>query len=225
VRKAKPGETANIIAMRKDDKKTFQVKLGKAPRESDLPAMALVRPHVSTAPNPHIRIFSNMASRAYGLEMMDLNKQLGEYFGAPDKKGVLIESVEKKSTADKAGFKAGDVIVKIGKDRIEDTRDVWDALEDYTSGDKVNFEILRRGNTHTLTLEAEDPEDLETQFRHQSIPWGNDHRLMYQYENQAFKGQMEKLKEELNAMTRKLREQARTIQSKVSREVRNWVGS
>ena len=92
----------------------------------------------------------------FGLALMDLNKQLAEYFGLPDGHGVLVEEVEQNSPAAKAGFKAGDVIVSIGKESIRRRDDIRWALEDYTKGDKVEVGVIRKGNRQTFTLAMED---------------------------------------------------------------------
>jgi len=51
-------------------------------------------------------------SSVLGVQTESLTRQLGEYFGVKDGSGVLVRSVEKGSAAEKAGLKAGDVIVK-----------------------------------------------------------------------------------------------------------------
>ena len=84
-----------------------------------------------------------------GLGLMELNPQLGKYFEAPEGKGVLVESVKEGSAAEKAGFRAGDVILKIGDKNVEKIRDVHKQLSKYEEGDKANFEILRKGTRMT----------------------------------------------------------------------------
>jgi predicted metalloprotease with PDZ domain len=89
-----------------------------------------------------------------GMHLMELNDQLGEYFGAPNGSGVLVEKVRKGSAADKAGLKAGDVLLKIGKRTIDDLEDVSKAFSKFDEGDKVDIEILRKGSGMTLPLEV-----------------------------------------------------------------------
>ena len=93
-----------------------------------------------------------------------MNEQLGEYFGAPNGRGLLVEQVEKKSAGAKAGFKAGDVITKVNKNSIEELRDLSDAIEDVEEGDKVEVEVLRKGASMTLTVEIEDKDDPPSSF-------------------------------------------------------------
>jgi len=55
---------------------------------------------------------------------MELTKQLAEYFGIADGKGVLVTSVSADSPAAKAGIKAGDVITAIDGEKVEATGDI-----------------------------------------------------------------------------------------------------
>jgi serine protease Do len=48
-----------------------------------------------------------------GLMVENLTPQLGDYFGVKSGTGVLVRSVEKGSRGEQAGFRAGDVVVKI----------------------------------------------------------------------------------------------------------------
>ena len=106
------------------------------------------------------------ASHRWGLDLSELNEQLGEYFNAPNGHGLLVERVEKKSSGEQAGFKAGDVITKINKTAVEDMRDFSDALEDVEEGDKVEVEILRKGAAKTISIEVEEDDDSPSSFQY-----------------------------------------------------------
>jgi C-terminal processing protease CtpA/Prc len=153
VRRAKSGTTAAVVVDRSDGKKTLQVTLGKLKHRGWAFSSAGPTPFVS----PRMHLFRNTVTS--GMHLTDLNQQLGEYFGAPGGKGVLVEEVEEESEAAKAGFKAGDVLLRIADEKIEDLGDVSDALEDLKEGEKANVEILRKGSRQTLTLTI-DEEDI-----------------------------------------------------------------
>jgi S1-C subfamily serine protease len=161
VRRTKPGTTVPVTVQRNNEKKILQVTIGKM-KSGPWP--------VGVAPTaPGIRHFGFMQSvSSYGLTMRDLNPQLAEYFGAPEGKGVLIDEVEKESDADKAGFKAGDVILRVGDESVEDVSDVREALREQKEGDKIDVEVLRKGSRKTLTLTASD-EDLSDVYEFQSM--------------------------------------------------------
>lgn len=159
IRKATLGTKVTIVAMRKDEKKTFTATIDKAPRSSlysysvpPMPGMPRT-PRIPHAPRD-LHMFSSYAD--LGMTISSLNKQLGKYFEAPDGKGVLVQEVEGDSRAAKAGFQAGDVIIRIGKETIKGVQDVSDALSDYKKDDKADVEIVRKGSKKTLTFEVPD---------------------------------------------------------------------
>lgn len=149
ISQTKPGTKASIAVMRDGEKKNFEVTIGKSPRRAPM-SFGL------RGTQPRIEIFGGTM---YGFKLKALNEQLGEYFGVPEGKGVLVEEVEKNSTADKAGFKAGDVITQVGKKHVDEVRDITRALNAYDDGEKVGVEVFRKGSKKTLTLEVEEDED------------------------------------------------------------------
>ncbi|MGA9406590.1 MAG: PDZ domain-containing protein [Bacteroidota bacterium] len=157
VQKSKPGTRTSIVVIRNNEKKSLTISVGKSHRSNHSEGFSFAPPMF-----PHMGIFG--ASRTWGLQLSELNEQLGEYFGAPHGRGLLVEEVEKKSAGAKAGFKAGDVITKVNKNPVEDLRDLSDALEDVDAGDKVEVEVLRKGANTTLTVEVEDKDDPPSSF-------------------------------------------------------------
>jgi serine protease Do len=70
-----------------------------------------------------------------------------------DDKGAVITSVSKASAAEKAGFKKGDIITKIGNKKIEDADDISTSVRSHKPGDKVAIAFLRDGKEQTATAE------------------------------------------------------------------------
>ena len=66
--------------------------------------------------------------------------------------GYPVSAVISGSPADRCGLKGGDVIVKIGKQRIGICADLDDALQQYTAGDHVRVTVRR--NRTTKSFEA-----------------------------------------------------------------------
>lgn len=146
VRATKPETQINLVLIRENERKSLEVTLGALPR----------RRAVAVAPPIPPAMHMLERSAVKGLELRELNEQLGAYFQAPNKRGVLVEEVEEESAAEEAGFKAGDVITRIGKDAIEDVRDIRRALNNYDNDEKVDVEILRKGSSLKLTMDAGD---------------------------------------------------------------------
>jgi len=150
VSKTVPGTKASVTFIRGGEKKSLTVVVGKEK----------VRRMTGVGVGNLSRL-SFFGGNTLGMRLSNLNEQLAEYFGAPDKHGVLVEEVDEESAAAKAGFKAGDVITRAGKRNVEEVEDVNKELRKHDEGDKVEFEILRKGTKKTLTAEVEEEESGE----------------------------------------------------------------
>jgi hypothetical protein len=100
-------------------------------------------------------VHSSMRS---GLMVENITPQLGEFFGVKNGKGVLVRSVEKGSRAEKSGFRAGDVIVRVNDQLVHDTSDFSHAIRSTTSG-SVTVGIVRDKREQNLTLPLPERKD------------------------------------------------------------------
>jgi serine protease Do len=100
---------------------------------------------------PNIGVVYVHSSMRSGVMVENLTPQLGEFFGVKSGNGVLIRSVEKGSRAEKAGLRAGDVIVRVGEQAVHDTSDFTHSLRDH-SGGSVKVSVIRDKKEQTLTL-------------------------------------------------------------------------
>jgi C-terminal processing protease CtpA/Prc len=162
LRETPPGRTVTLAISRDGKMMNIPVKLGDRAKESDayfdpgtiviprIPAMP-VMPEVDI---PEIHI--GTTSSRYGIQMENLTPQLGEFFGVKNGDGLLVRSVEKGSPADKAGLKAGDIIVRLGTDKIANYTDWRMAIRRYRSGGSVPMAVIRdrREQQFNLTLPA-----------------------------------------------------------------------
>ena len=88
-----------------------------------------------------------------GAQVEDLNDQLGAFFGVKNGEGVLVRSVRKGASGEAAGLRAGDVIVRVGDEKIADHADLRSALRD-RSDEPLELTILRERRETTLKLAA-----------------------------------------------------------------------
>ena len=98
------------------------------------------------------------SSMRSGLMVENITPQLGDFFGVKSGKGVLIRSVEKGSRAEKSGFRAGDVIVRVNNQPVSDTSDFSHAIRSVTSG-SVTVGVIREKREQNLTLPLPDRKD------------------------------------------------------------------
>jgi serine protease Do len=94
------------------------------------------------------------ANRQIGVSVSSLTKQLGEYFGVSDGKGLLISSVRENSPAAKAGLKAGDIIVEADGREVKNNADLIRAVNEKKEG-AVTLTIIRDQNRQTVQVTPE----------------------------------------------------------------------
>jgi len=96
-----------------------------------------------------------------GAMVEPLTSQMAEYLGVPS--GLMIKQVARKSEAATAGFKAFDVILKVGADPITTLAD-WDRSLRANQGKPVQVTILREKKQQTLTLQVDSKRHGELQL-------------------------------------------------------------
>lgn len=151
------------------DGQPMTVKVQLADRRSEFHSIAKAKDNdfhfeIPPMPNmpdfdvPNIGVVYVHSSMRSGLMVENLTPQLGEFFGAKNGSGVLVRSVEKGSRADKAGLRAGDVVVRVGDQQVHDTSDFTHALHSRKAG-SVNVEVIRDRKTQTLTISLPERKD------------------------------------------------------------------
>jgi hypothetical protein len=103
-------------------------------------------------PNPGIRSFNMLPGRGrLGVELRDLDDDLGDYFDSPNGRGVLVLRVLDDTPADRAGLKAGDVILAIDGDEVENGDELRKEIRDRKAG-PVDLRIRRKGTERTIEV-------------------------------------------------------------------------
>jgi serine protease Do len=72
--------------------------------------------------------------------------------------GVVIDSVREGSPAEKAGLKAGDVIVEFDGERVRSTRQFTRLVQETPAERQVQTVVMRAGERTTLTVQPSGPE-------------------------------------------------------------------
>ena len=159
---SRAGQLMTLKTQLADRRQTFALaRPGKAitfamPAIPAVPAMPAIpaTPFVPDMDMPVSIVVVHSSARS-GLMVENLTPQLGDYFGAKDGKGVLVRSVEKGSRAEQAGFRAGDVIVKVNGESISDSGDFTHAVRG-RKGNSVTVSIIRERKEQNLTLTVPD---------------------------------------------------------------------
>ncbi len=127
-----------------------------APRSRPMPPHAPTAPHVWSwkGDDGSDMVFRMLGGgpRRLGVEYMEIGEQLASYFKLSGKTGVLVSSVDADGPAAKGGMKAGDVILKVGTEAIEDGEDLREAVAEAEGGKEITVTVQRDGRPLDLKV-------------------------------------------------------------------------
>jgi predicted metalloprotease with PDZ domain len=90
--------------------------------------------------------------RRLGVSYQDIEGQLARYFRLEGERGALVTEVADGSAAEKAGVKAGDVILGLGGHKVKDGADLREAIDRAAGGEELPLEVWRDGKRLELRL-------------------------------------------------------------------------
>ncbi len=163
IKETPPGRVVTLGISRDGQPLTIKVQLADRRKsmawEPHMPEMPEM-PKMPTMPEFDVPISVVMvhSSLRSGLMVENITQQLGDFFGVKDGKGVLVRMVEKGSRGEKAGFRAGDVIVKVNNQAVRDTSDFTHALRS-SSGGAASVTVMREKREQNLTLTLPEKKD------------------------------------------------------------------
>jgi len=103
-----------------------------------------------------------------GVRIQEVTKEIADVEGLKDTKGALVASVGPKSPADKAGLKAGDIILKFDGKKIDTMRTLPKLVSRTEVGKSVELEIWRNKKLITKKLKLgrlESSEDFKAETK------------------------------------------------------------
>jgi predicted metalloprotease with PDZ domain len=145
------------IAVQLAERKTLEHdvwdKIGSADVSAPVPGMGILAGGVGDAPLSggfHLPFFGSTLK--VGALVEPLTSQMAEYLGVSG--GLMVKQVTRKSEAASAGFRAFDVILKVGPESITTSAD-WERALHTNEGKTVAVTILRDKKQQTLTLQVD----------------------------------------------------------------------
>jgi serine protease Do len=162
VRETPVGRSARLLVSRQGGTMTLQASIG-ARKSTPLAVMPPVESWKFKGPDIEVLMpdipKANMSWRSgtLGVEAESLrDSQLGDFFGA--KEGVLVRSVLKNSAAEKAGIRAGDVILSVDDNKVTSPREVTAAVRSAREAGRksVSTVVMREKRETTLSIPLED---------------------------------------------------------------------
>ena len=160
VRETPVGRQVHLGVWRNGAARSVTVTVGKRPGNTivmdDGHELSLHMPEITIPPMPDMpHPMMSWRNAVLGVECESLTSQLARYFGV--KEGVLVRSVVAGTPAEKAGIKAGDVILKVDGAAVTTPREISGILRGRRSDSRTIPVVVMRDHkemTITVTLEA-----------------------------------------------------------------------
>lgn len=141
---SRDGNVQNLIVRVGQRKSGMEIAM--VPRVMEVPEIRMERPGMLV-----------WSRAALGVEADSIDGQLAAFFGV--KEGVLVRSVVKGSTAEKAGIRAGDVIVKVDDSKVATAVELTRAIRAARGGSKKSFAVVVMRDKKEMTVTAVPDED------------------------------------------------------------------
>ncbi|GIK23301.1 MAG: PDZ domain-containing protein [Ignavibacteriota bacterium] len=78
-----------------------------------------------------------------GMSIQSIDSGIANYYDLKSTKGVIITKVIPNTPADKAGLKAGDIIVEIEGYRINNEQTIFGVFQEFRAGQEISVKIIR----------------------------------------------------------------------------------
>lgn len=93
-----------------------------------------------------------------GVRCQVVSGQLAQYFHLDRASGVLVTDVEADSPAGRAGMKAGDIILSLDSESIDDGTELRRRVAQAEEGATLKFKLMRDGKPLELAVKLDKPE-------------------------------------------------------------------
>ena len=97
--------------------------------------------------------FGEVRRGLLGVTIQSIDEETAEALGTEVERGALITGIEPGSAAEKAGLRVDDIIVGVDDKRIDNNRELANAIGLRGSGESVKIDYVREGRERTVVAE------------------------------------------------------------------------
>jgi len=101
---------------------------------------------------PQLRSEGRVSRGHLGVQIQEINEEIAARFDLKDTQGALVSKVQPGSPADKAGIRAGDVVVSFNGNAVKEMESLPPLVAALPAGAKTDVVVLRRGKRRTLRV-------------------------------------------------------------------------
>ena len=153
-RETPPGRTVRLGIVRDGREMEVSAQLAERPQRASRVRGRVFTPRVASTRIRPERVIRGGAIRRIGMQMMSLTPQMAEYFGLVQRSGALVTWVDQDSSVAKAGLKAGDVILTIGGESVDNPAEAWRTLRQ-KAGETVEIKVMRDRREQSFTVQLD----------------------------------------------------------------------
>lgn len=113
-----------------------------------------------------------------GASTQDVTPSLGKIFRLPDVKGAIVTDIQAKGSAEKAGLKRGDVVVRFDSRDVMDSGQLRNLVAQSPIGSKHRLDLIRDGRVYQAELTVQEaPRERAKKAQSQSASASTAHPL------------------------------------------------
>ncbi len=101
---------------------------------------------------PQLQASGRVVRGYLGVMVKNVDERTQKAFNLPSRDGAFVDDLEKDGPAEKAGLKAGDVIVAVNGEKVNETRQLISKVSSLPPGTRVKIDALRDGKSRSFTV-------------------------------------------------------------------------
>jgi serine protease Do len=91
-----------------------------------------------------------------GVTIREVNQSIADYYGMDRPRGVLINSVNEDTPAERAGLREGDIILSVDSEPIESVSELRNLVSLSPVGEEVDLRVLRDGREKSIGVTLDE---------------------------------------------------------------------
>ena len=91
-----------------------------------------------------------------GIEVYPLPGEVADELGLRRGRGLVVTEIERGGPAEKAGLKAGDILLAVGETKLTDYNSLLAQIRQRKPGDKMKLTLTRKGEQKNLEVTLQE---------------------------------------------------------------------
>jgi serine protease Do len=142
----KPGTTVPLRIVRNREERSLSITVDELDLEAESRTERAAQPDADPAPE---------TSSGFGFTLQNVTAEIARQLNLRERRGAVITEVDPDGPAARAGLRPGDLIVRVGAQRVEARADAQRELDKVKSGGTTSLRVIRAGEEIFVLLTKE----------------------------------------------------------------------